>query len=92
MNVSFRANVRVVDFFPPDIRDFAHRLDNENYNDATDPPDGSQMELDDVKTWEWMFYLIVEDCEKGPNGEHAKVPLLVHGQDAEYLLNIEAAE
>jgi hypothetical protein len=83
----------VVDFFPPKIEDFSHRLADRSYNDAPDDPDGSDMELDPpLPAYEWMFYLIVEDCEKNSSGERVRMPLLVHGQDADYLLGFEATK
>jgi protection of telomeres protein 1 len=91
MNVSFRTNLRVVDFFPSKIEDFTHRLDDQNYSDVSVRPDDSQMQIDGTP-YEWMFYLIVEGVEKNPSGERVKMPLLVHGKDAEYLLNLEPTE
>jgi protection of telomeres protein 1 len=91
MNVCFRSNIRVVDFFPHNIEDFSHRLDDKQYNDAPDA-DADDMELEQPIMYEWMFYLIVEGCESKISGEKIRVPLLVHGQDAEFLLNLDATK
>lgn len=89
--------MRVVDFYPHDIRDFAHSLGNASYNDFTEDRDEDDSFLDEysqpASQWEWGFYLLVEDASlvKG-SGSPARMKLLVRHEEAEFLLNMDAVE
>jgi hypothetical protein len=54
------------------------------------------MDMDDSSLlpsrWEWAFYLLVEDAKPVLGSNHVRMPLLVAGKDAEYLLKIDATE
>jgi protection-of-telomeres protein 1 len=93
MNVCFKTQARVIDFFPPKIEDFAHSLDDAQYNDEMDD-DNDEMDLDGSQSrrWEWAFWLLLEDFKPNSTGERERVKLLVAGQDAEYLLRLDACE
>lgn len=95
MNVTFRSQVRVVDFFPPKLEDFAHSLDDVDYNDLPDPSaDDSYMDMDMTPSprWEWAFWLLLEDAKKNSRGEYEQMKILIHGLDAEYLLKLTACK
>jgi hypothetical protein len=96
INMNVRAQVRVVDFFPSKLEDFAHCLDDHKYNDQP-----SRLDRDDDETfiddtpgnrWEWGFWLLLEDAKEVPGQETARMKVLVAGQDAEYLLKLDASK
>ena len=77
-NLCCRARVRVVDFFPPNLVDFAIPAESSEYDDLSDS--GSQGSDSDstreagawqrrsqgesAERWEWRFCLLVEDGQK----------------------------
>ncbi|EFR00421.1 telomere-binding alpha subunit central domain-containing protein [Nannizzia gypsea CBS 118893] len=94
-NVRYRSSVRVVDFFPHNIEDFSvsYNVDYALTNDGGDASDDSDPGA--RRWWEWRFCLLVEDG--GPNVPHLppgktreRMPLLVYGSEAEFLLHIDA--
>lgn len=92
-----RTRVRVVDYYPPDLRDFTQCLDHATYNDRSSQLTApSSYEDDDAVSsagrWEWAFYLLVEDPKPVPGLPKVQLPLLVHGQAAEHLLGMDAKE
>jgi hypothetical protein len=89
--------VRVVDFFPPKIEDFAVRCisrsamrsDSEISSDDEDfEGPNSQNHI----TWEWRFCLLVEDANLIPGQPPERIKLFVSGLDAVYLLKLDAVE
>jgi protection-of-telomeres protein 1 len=86
----------VVDFFPPEMEDFTQCLDDPNYNDVSSSLGNSTMSMDDsslfLSRWEWSFYILVEDARPLPGQPPVQMPLLIQGQDAEFLLNLQATE
>ncbi|KAI9716333.1 MAG: hypothetical protein M1812_005398 [Candelaria pacifica] len=96
-NICCRASVRVVDYFPRKLEDFAvpsepsepsddaEYFDNQDYDSQTRP-----------SGWEWRFYLLVEDgaVTKGNSNDEkkARLKVLVTNQDAVYLLKIDAED
>jgi protection of telomeres protein 1 len=94
MNIAFRSQVRVVDFYPPKLEDFSHSLDDPGYNDDPDPEDSSYMDIDmdPIPRWEWGFWLLLEDLKKNSRQEHEQMKVLVSGSDAEYLLKLTACK
>lgn len=105
-NVRSRATVRVVDFFPPKLEDFSRKSvsseydvlsDSESEVDSnSDDDDGSGAGSDrgaaSVK-WEWAFYLLVEDANPVPRGQtKTRMKVVVAGNDAEFLLRLDAEE
>jgi protection-of-telomeres protein 1 len=96
VNHKTRAQVRVVDFYPPDLKDFTQSLDRSAYNDCASTPDEVTMvDFDESSLpparWEWSFYLLVEDAKPTP-AQQIRLPLLVAGNDAVYLLKQDAAK
>ncbi|KAI9711747.1 MAG: hypothetical protein M1820_001892 [Bogoriella megaspora] len=97
LNAKYRSQVRVVDYYPDKLEDFARSLDNKSYNDVPDSEneDSDIMGIDTVppKRWEWAFYILVEDAKKAKAGARsAYLPLTVSGSDAEYLLKLDATD
>ena len=97
INAKYRSRIRVVDFYPQNLEDFARSLEDSMYEDAEqgDREDKNSMDMDvEVeKKWEWAFFLLVEDA-KQPKTAHEtiKLKLLVSGGDAECLLKLDATE
>ncbi|KAI9736178.1 MAG: hypothetical protein M1834_001063 [Cirrosporium novae-zelandiae] len=98
-NIVCRANVRVVDFFPPDLEDFAVFHQESEYDVLSDHSSDDDYDDEPGSTqgrWEWRFCLLVEDAEasattaKGEAVEWLK--LFVSGMDAEGLLNLTATD
>ncbi|KAK2873391.1 hypothetical protein FQN49_002389 [Arthroderma sp. PD_2] len=98
-NVRYRSSIRVVDFFPHDLKDFAvpfnpdHAILSKGSSDISDESDGN-IHSETCRRWEWRFCLLVEDG--GPNIPHIprgqtreRMPLFVSGPDAEFLLQID---
>jgi protection-of-telomeres protein 1 len=96
MNITFRAQVRVVDFYPPRLADFAQSLDDPRYNNAPDltlDDDDDSMNLTPQSRWEWAFWITVEDALKsGEQTAPDRLRVLVHGKDAQYLLKLDACD
>ena len=95
-NLCYRASIRVIDFFPRNIEDFAVPVDPD-YVDLADDSDkdyDSDVPEDQRRVaWEWRFCLLVESREQPPQGQKKeRVKLFVSGHDAEYLLKLTAAE
>ncbi|PQE21190.1 telomere-binding alpha subunit central domain-containing protein [Rutstroemia sp. NJR-2017a BVV2] len=96
-NQKFKANVRVVDYFPHDIRDFAVGRRVTEYDMLSDCSSDEESEFDNLmdmdsfaaqRKWEWRFALVVEDAD--PDGPKHRTTLIVGNSDAQMLLNIEA--
>ena len=103
-NINSRATVRVVDFFPPNLVDFAVPRPKASEYDVLSEDEGSESgsdqqsndpddrsEAEDAQ-WEWRFGLVLEDALGARHQEKAKIEVYVTGQDAEGLLKLEAEE
>ena len=103
-NINSRATVRVIDFFPPNLVDFAvprpraseydilsedDRSESANDQSSSDP--GERSEAED-RQWEWRFGLALEDALGSKHQERATIEVYVAGQDGDGLLNLEAEE
>jgi protection-of-telomeres protein 1 len=103
-NINSRTTVRVVDFFPPDLADFAvpcpksseydilSDVEGDGSEHESAPQSQSSNALDDERGWEWRFGLVLEDT-MGPKSEmKTTMEVYVASQDAEYLLKLDAEE
>ncbi|KAK2739612.1 hypothetical protein FQN55_009348 [Onygenales sp. PD_40] len=100
-NVRYRASIRVVDFFPPNLEDFAVQYDVERAMLSDDGSSGSgdsENEDDEPrrKKWEWRFCLLVEDGGPGThynrNEKRERMMVYVADRDAECLLRLDAVD
>lgn len=82
INQRVRSRVRVVDFAPDKIEDFAQCLSNEEYNDV------SAGRATNEHVWEWCFDILVEDAKPTHGEEPVQLPLQVFGDEAVKLLDI----
>ncbi|KAL1999243.1 hypothetical protein VTN02DRAFT_4832 [Thermoascus thermophilus] len=96
-NLRYRATVRVVDFFPPKLEDFAVPYNPEyamlsgSESDEEDEEDTMMNGRHRRRLWEWRFCLLVEDGTPPPRGQpRERVKLFVSGPDAEFLLKLTA--
>ena len=105
-NICTRASVRVVDYFPPNLADFAVPCKISEYdvlsdNDSADSDvevnenrrqwdDGHGSDEEKIR-WEWRFYLLLEDAKASPkDGSDTRLRALVVDKDAEMLLKMNA--
>lgn len=104
-NIKSRATVRIVDFFPSDLADFAVPCpkvsEYDILSDAEGSEDGSDSgsqsadtisEIEDDPPWEWRFGLVLEDAMGPKTSEKATMKVYVAGQDAECLLKLDATK
>lgn len=100
-NLRYRASVRIVDFFPPKLENFAVKYDADRAmmsdggsTDGNSDSDGSTTHR--RTRWEWRFCLLVEDGGPGTHynrdGPQPRMKLFVTGQDAVFLLKMDAEE
>lgn len=97
-NCCYKCKVRVIDYFPDSIADFAAPVQPSNGWLSDDDSDDSDSHVagtpeggHDVK-WEWRFFLLVEDARPPGSKEQAQMELLIADTDGEYLLNMEACD
>ncbi|KAF7122949.1 hypothetical protein CNMCM5793_001125 [Aspergillus hiratsukae] len=94
-NVCYRATVRVVDFFPPKLEEFAVPDDSEHElrpDAGVDETHNSHNSGRSIR-WQWRFCLLVESVPPPPRGKpRERMKLFVSGADAEYLLKLDAAD
>ncbi|KAL4893457.1 hypothetical protein BDV59DRAFT_177454 [Aspergillus ambiguus] len=82
-NLSYRSTVRVVDFFPPKLEDFAVPVVSHNHHRS----DERRI------TWEWRFCLLVESASPSPVGQpKQRMKLYMDDSSTQYLLNLDACD
>jgi protection of telomeres protein 1 len=99
-NCKYKSKVRVVDFFPQDVADFAAPRRTSQYDELSDcerSDDDSDIDLtqapsDQDLEWRWRFFLLIEDArpQPGRQGTPTQMELLVADGDGDYLFNMEA--
>jgi protection of telomeres protein 1 len=95
VNLNYRADVRISNFKPPDLRDFTFprkRTEFDVLSDNGDSGSSSESEVDidsaDNYDWHWRFFLELEDAKAGVRGE--KFWVVVDNQSAQCLLSLDA--
>jgi protection of telomeres protein 1 len=97
----YRANVRVVGYFPDKIEDFAVGRRVSEFDILSDYSGGEDTDLEEdrrifrdgkgfAKTYEWRFALEVEDAD--PQSTRERMWLLVDNHSAQGLLNMDATK
>jgi protection-of-telomeres protein 1 len=98
----YRANVRVVDYFPSRIEDFAVGRRGSEMDILSDYSGGEETDPEEERrlwkmgkgfaknVWEWRFELLVEDAN--PDGNKEQIWLSVDDQAAQGLLNFDDEE
>lgn len=92
-----RTTVRIIDFWPSDLADFAVRCrrrsefdvlsENEDDDTTDDQSDGSEEE---ERGWEWRFGLVLEDAMGSKNEKKDTMTVYVADKDADFLLRLSA--
>ncbi|PNP55072.1 hypothetical protein THARTR1_04761 [Trichoderma harzianum] len=107
VNMKYRANVRVVNFMPPDLEDFAQPkkkrkkpseyaiLSDYEESDADSDMEGEEtVDRSTAREWEWRFFLELEDASS--HGETQKEPktlwVAVDNHSAQCLLSLDASD
>jgi protection-of-telomeres protein 1 len=95
----YRANVRVVDYFPPKLEDFAIGRRSSVFDMLSDYSGGEDTDLEEDRRifksgkgfpkdiWEWRFALLVEDASSKVAKE--RLWLIVDNHAAQGLLGLE---
>lgn len=97
-NCVYKSKVRVVDFYPDHLEDFAVPVRENQYaaldSDEESEESGSDIDMIDADsatdgvTWQWRFILLIEDSSSHKAGSVShQMELLVSDSDGEYLLN-----
>ncbi|KAL5337769.1 hypothetical protein BJX70DRAFT_226916 [Aspergillus crustosus] len=89
-NLCYLSTVRVIDFYPPYLEDFAVLQEHTSlaYNKKRDPATSRTF-----TKWEWRFCLLVESNSPAAAGQtKQRVKLFVSNSEAEYLLNMAATD
>lgn len=88
-----------MDFFPPDIADFAVPCPPvseydvlSEYEGSDSPGHQSDCQVDKTQRWEWRFALVLEDAKEIKNGKKTQMKVYVADQDAVFLLKLDAEE
>jgi protection-of-telomeres protein 1 len=98
----YRASVRVINYFPDRIEDFAVGRRESIYEMLPDYSGGEDTDVEESmasfrngkgfpkKTWTWRFALEVEDATPSPKRE--RTWLIVDNPDGQMLLGLDASE
>lgn len=99
INTNYRANVRVVNFMPSRLEDFAFAKKTSEFDVLSDNDDSdgsSESEQDTAYSttkhnWEWRFHLELEDAAVLGNQQKNRMWVAVDNQAAQYLMNLDAS-
>lgn len=104
-NVKHRSNVRVVDFWPNKLEDFAVGRRVSEYEVLSDYSGGESTDNEEdmrlfrqgkgyggEKAWEWRFALRLQDADKKARSHRDTMWVIVDNQAAQMLLNIDAVK
>ena len=97
-NLRYRSSVRVVDYFPHNLEDFAVESNPDQAMLTGGGETSSSEESDqDLKRWEWRFCLLVEDGGPGApplsrGQKRDRMQLFVTDPDSIFLLRMDAVK
>ncbi|KAF4975067.1 hypothetical protein FZEAL_8103 [Fusarium zealandicum] len=106
VNTNYRANVRVVNFFPSKLVNFAVPKKESEYDalsddggesvssNDTEDEDGTENTMEvftATRRWEWRFYLEVEDAAVPNKQKKQRMWVAVDNQAAQCLLKLDAS-
>ena len=100
--VTYRTNVRVVDFHPPRLENFATWRRSTEFDMLSDDGSDSDSESDsdrgspgpnsEQKVWEWRFALQLEDADPKLKGEKDKFWAIVNNIEGQQLTGLDACD
>ncbi|XXH00084.1 hypothetical protein Hte_006426 [Hypoxylon texense] len=100
--IKYRANVRVVDFRPSRLEDFATWRKSAEYDllsqpsvDSDPEPEEDKNALDGYKgkkIWEWSFALLLEEADPKEKGENDTLWVMVDNQQGQLLTDLTATD
>lgn len=103
VNLNYRSNVRVVDFSPSKLEDFAYAkkqkecaaLSDTEEDEDSDDSDSAQdqdtaMGSMNERIWEWRFFLQLEDVHVSKNQKRERIWVAVNNASAQYLTDLDA--
>jgi protection of telomeres protein 1 len=98
----YRSNVRVVDFWPHKLEDFASWRKNTEFDalsnnsasetDSEDEDDGASEDYQGRKIWEWRFALKLEEYDPKQKDTPPRLWVLVDNIEAQMLVSLDACE
>ncbi|GAM89063.1 hypothetical protein ANO11243_070970 [Dothideomycetidae sp. 11243] len=91
VNQRRRCQVRAIDYYPAELADFACPA----LRPVTTDANASDDEMDiDLPSWEWNFFLLVQDGNRpiGPDKTGEKTWVHISDSAAQYLLNMDACD
>ncbi|KAL8392496.1 hypothetical protein RB599_005136 [Gaeumannomyces hyphopodioides] len=100
VNLKYRAEVRVVDFFPSKLEDFAVRHKISEFDALSDDEDGESSDGSSISSgyggsggayaWEWRFTLVLEDAvPKSDGGAPDRIEVLVNKLEGQCLTGLD---
>lgn len=102
INTHHRAHVRIVDFRPSKLEDFACAKrkssefdvlsDNDDTDSASESEQDMMTEFTTERDWEWRFYLKLEDAAVSDNQQKNTVWVVVNNADAQGLTDLDASD
>ncbi|RKF54745.1 Protection of telomeres protein 1 [Golovinomyces cichoracearum] len=90
-NRKYKVNVRVVDYFPDLVEDFATVCSAKDRNNLSDDGESDRSNADVKNKWEWRFSLLLEDSSSTTKTKKERIWVVIDNDSAKYLLNIEEA-
>ncbi|KAH7384270.1 hypothetical protein DE146DRAFT_748534 [Phaeosphaeria sp. MPI-PUGE-AT-0046c] len=90
LNARFRARVRVVDFFPPELDLFVHCTNDPAWDKRSRKQDHRNSTT--KVRWEWAFVLLLEDAKVPPNTMSEQLRVVVNNEAAQHLLDMNAQD
>ncbi|KAI9827357.1 MAG: hypothetical protein M1819_007000 [Sarea resinae] len=90
LNLKFSARVRVVDFFPSNLVDFALPKDDSQVAGLQTPKE-RETTSSSSNGWEWCFFLLIEDAEQAVSTSKGRsfMRVVVKGPEATQLVGFE---
>jgi protection-of-telomeres protein 1 len=90
VNAKYRTRIRVVDFFPHNLEEFARSMADPDWHTALQKSDLGEMRQN--TRWEWGFVLLVENANVAAGTTPERLRLFVNNPAGQHLLNMNASE
>ncbi|RKF72760.1 putative telomere-binding alpha subunit central domain-containing protein [Golovinomyces cichoracearum] len=90
-NRKYKVNVRVVDYFPDLVEDFATVCSAKDRNNLSDGEESDRSNAYVKNKWEWRFSLLLEESSSIKKTKKERIWVVIDNDAAKYLLNIEEA-